>query len=643
MSDSPIFSPIRINSLQLPNRIVLPSMVTNFASCNGEVTDRLIRYHVERAAGGCGLNILEATYVNRDGLSFARGCGCDNDSLIPGLRRLTDAVHAAGGRMAVQLQHGGRCAAPQFSRRPILLVSQIAGVTSDEHSREMTEMDIQRLIRDYADAAERARKAGFDALEIHGAHGYLIMQFLSPRTNHRTDRWGGTPENRMRFALEIVQAVRERVGKDFPLLFRLSADEFMADGLTLDDACAIAVAMVDAGIDAIHVSVAGPESNQFVTAPACIPMGWNADRAAAIRRALGGRVPVIAVGRIHNRETAEAILREDKADMLAVGRGQIADPEFVNKLNQGADNAVIPCVSCNDGCIGSTARGECMTCAVNPRTGHELRWPLTPAPTARKVLIVGAGPAGMTAAAVAAQRGHHVVLVEKQGHVGGLLNIAMLPPHKGLYGKFTENLAQKLFALNVDVRLSCEATPALIQEVRPDVILVATGSVPTVPGFCREASNSVTAGEVLEGSPVGKKVIVLGGGMVGCEAAEFLMEKGHEVTILELRDALAPDLEPRARRLLLKRLADRGVMPLLQREIVGISKEGKITVRDRFRNETVLPCFDTLVLALGYRSDQSSHPMLEACGVPLTYIGDSVRSGKVITATRSAFEAAYAL
>lgn len=643
MSDSSLFSSIRINRLTLPNRIVLPAMVTNFASCNGEVTDRLVRYHVERAAGGCGLNILEATCVNRSGLSFARGCGCDSDAMIPGLRRLTDAVHAVGGRMAIQLQHGGRCAVPEFSRRPRLLVSRIPELTSDEDSREMTEEDILSLVRDYADAAERAVRAGFDAVEIHGAHGYLIIQFLSPRTNHRADRWGGSPENRRRFALEVIKAVRERVGADFPLIFRLSVDELVEGGLTLDSASDMAVAAVEAGIDALHISVACPESNQFVTAPARVPMGWNAGRAAAIRKAVGGRVPVIVVGRIHNRETAERIVREGAADLVAVGRAQIADPEFAGKLKRGEDQAIVPCLSCNDGCIGSTARGEGVTCAVNPRAGHELRWPAVAASPSRTVLIVGAGPSGMTAATVAAQRGHRVVLVEKRDRFGGLLHVAKLPPHKELYGKLAEYMERRLRALNVDIRPGCEATPELLEEVRPEAILVATGALPVVPGFCRGAGKTVTARDVLEGAPVGSKVMVLGGGLVGCETAEFLAEKGHQVTILELRDTLAPDLEPRARRLLLPRVAELGVTPLLQREIVGIDPAGTITVRDRFRREATFSEFDSLVLALGYRPDQSVHPMLEDRGVPLTYIGDSVGAGKVLGATRSAFEAAYAL
>ena len=641
--NSPIFSPIRINTLTLPNRVVLPAMVTNYAARNGEVTDRLIRYHVERAAGGCGLNILEATCVERSGLSFARGILIDSDAMIPGLRRLTDAVHAVGGHMAVQLQHGGRCALPMFSGQQRLLVSQIPGITSDEESRELTEEDILHIIQTYADAADRAKKAGFDAVELHGAHGYLILQFLSPRTNRREDAWGGTPEKRLRFALEVLKAVRERVGRDFPVTFRLSVDELIEGGLTLDMACSIVVALTDAGIDAINVTVACPETNQFVTAPACIPMGWNADRAEAIKKAVGARIPVIVVGRIHDRATAENILNSGKADMLAIGRGQIADPGFTGKLKAGDDDAIMPCMSCNDGCIGFTAQGECVTCAVNPRAGHEILWPKEPAAISKKVLVVGAGPAGMTAAVTAAERGHQVTLVEKAERLGGLLNIAMLPPHKEMYGELTRSLEHRLHALHVDTRLSCEASPELIRQIGPDVIIAATGSVPVVPGFCRNAGHLVTAQQILRGASAGHSVIILGGGLVGCETAEFLAEKGHKVTILELRDALAPDLETRARRLLLPRLKELGVDALLQTEIVSIDGDGHITVRDRFRREQQMPAFDTTVLALGYRSDQSSHPMLESSNIPVIYVGDSIRAGKVITAVRSGFEAAYNL
>ena len=641
---SPIFSPVHIHALTLPNRIVLPSMVTNYGARNGEVTDRLIRYHVERARGGCALNILEATCIDRSGLSFARGLALDCDAMIPGMRRLTDAVHAAGGLMAVQLQHGGRCALPQFSGQPRLLVSQLPGVTSDEESRELTDEDIRRLVRAYADAADRAKRAGFDAVELHGAHGYLILQFLSPRTNQRQDEWGGTPEKRMRFALEVLRAVREKVGPGFPLLFRLSVDELIAGGLTLDMACGIAKTLVEAGIDAIHVSVACPETNQFVTAPACIPMGWNAERAAAVREAVGGRIPVIVVGRIHDRATAEKILNEGKADLLAVGRAQIADPQFVNKLKAGADDSIIPCMSCNDGCIASTARGESVTCAVNPRAGHELLWPEVPSGSPRHVLVIGAGPAGMTAAATAAARGHRVTLLEKKAQPGGLLNTACLPPHKELYKKLALSMERRLGELGVEILLNREASPENIREIAPDIIIAATGSVAMIPGFCRKAAPLLhSAEEVLRGAPVGKRVIVLGGGLVGCETAEFLAEKGHEVTVLELRDSLAPDLETRARRLLLPRLEQLGVSSLLQCEITDISEEGRISIRDRFRREKELPAFDSIVLALGYRSDLSIHPMLEDCGIPVRYVGDSVHAGKVITAVRSAFETAYGI
>lgn len=641
---SPIFSPISIHTLNVPNRIVLPAMVTNYGARNGEVTDRLIRYHVERARGGCGLNILEATCIDRSGLSFARGLALDCDAMIPSMRRLTEAVHSAGGLIAVQLQHGGRCALPHFSGQPRLVVSQIPDVTGDEECKELTNEDIHRLIHAYGNAAYRAKLAGFDAVEIHGAHGYLILQFLSPHTNQRQDAWGGTPEKRLTFAIKTIHAIREKVGSNYPLLFRLSVDELIEGGLTLDMACSIAKALTSAGINAIHVSVACPETNQFVTAPACIPMGWNADRAAAIKEAVGKSIPVIVVGRIHNRAVAEKILHDGKADMLAVGRAQIADPCFVNKLKNNRDDAIVPCMSCNDGCISFTARGECVTCAVNPRAGHEGLLPNLTTTNPKHILIIGAGPAGMTAATTAAERGHYVTLLEKSGKLGGLLNIACLPPHKHLYKKLILSMEHRLAALGVDIHLHCEATLDIIRKLSPDVIIAATGSVPIIPKFCIKAAPRLHAAEdVLQGTPVGNNVAVLGGGLVGCETAEFLAEKEHQVTILELRDSLAPDLETRTRRLLLPRMEKLGINVMLQCEIISISEDGRITIRNRFHLEKELPIFDSIVLALGYHANQRLHPLLEECSIPVHYIGDCARAGKVISAVHSGFETAYSL
>lgn len=642
MSDNILFSPMTIKSMTVRNRIVLPSMVTLHAAINGEVTDKLIQYHEERAKGGCGLNILEATYVSRDGNSYLRGVGASDDFMIPGLTRLVEAVHAQDGKIGIQLQHGGRTANPQTSGHPIKLVSQVPGLTPYEDSRVMDRQEISAIVLAYAHAAERALKAGFDCIELHGAHGYLIAQFMSPYTNKRTDEYGGSFENRMRFPLEVLRAVRDVVGPDYPLLFRMSMDEFVPDGIDLDMAKQIAITMTDHGIDALHLSVGVCETNQYTIPPSCIEQGWNGKRAAAVKEAIENRIPVIVAGRITDRKTAEAILNSGQANMVAMGRAQIADPFIAVKMASGLDAEILPCVACNEGCVGAGNRNETLSCAVNPRTGNEGRYPLLTAPHSRTVIVVGGGPAGMQAALTAAQRGHTVTLIEKESRLGGLLHIAKLPPHKEAYGKLVTYFEHVLPKAGVRLKLGTTATPDLLRELKAESIILATGSVPLLPRFLQEAP-VITAQETLLGKSTGQRVLILGGGLVGCETAEFLAEQGKEVSILELRGELAADMEVRTRKLLLPRLKMLGVQALLNHEVTAISPKGVVSARDAFRTEHTLADFDTLVLSMGYRSERTLEQNLVEQGIPYIAIGDCAKPGKVLTAMRQAMQVAYSL
>ena len=326
MSTSGLLSPITINTLVVRNRAVMPSMLTNFATKGGDVTERLIHYYAERAKGGVGMNIVEATYVARSGNSFDLGLGISDDFMIKGLSKLTDAVHRHDGKIAIQLQHGGRAALPQFSGHAVPLVSAIPGVTLSDNSVILSEEEIARLVECWGKAAIRAREAGFDAVEIHGAHGYLISQFLSPYTNRRTDGYGGSLENRMRFALEVCRKVRESVGPDFPITYRMSAVEGLPGGTTLEDSVALAKRLVADGIDALHVSVGLRETNFMVSPPACVEKGWNAPLSRAVRDGIEAAVPVIVAGRVADEQTAQGIIDRGDADMVAMGRALIADP-----------------------------------------------------------------------------------------------------------------------------------------------------------------------------------------------------------------------------------------------------------------------------------------------------------------------------
>ena len=626
--------------MTLKNRIVMPAMASYHAAVNGEVTDKLIRYHAERAKGGAAMNIVEATYVARSGNSFDLGLGISDDFMIKGLSKLTAAVHRHDGRIAVQLQHGGRFGNPPTSGRPRMLVSMIPGLAPSENARVMDAGDIEEIVEAYSLAAGRAVEAGFDAVELHGAHGYLINQFLSPLTNHRDDAYGGSLENRLRFPLEVLAAVRKRVGADYPVLFRFSMMEFMPGGIDMEQAVSICRAMTDHGVDMLNLSIGIGESVEYIIPPASVPDGWNADRAAVIRKAVDARVPVAVVGRICNRATAESIIESGKADIVAMGRALLADPFLPAKLAEGRDDEIIPCIGCNEGCTGMLNECRPISCAVNPRTGYEGDYPMEPAACSKTVVVVGGGPAGCEVALTAAQRGHRVVLFEAGSRLGGMANVAALPPGKGVFASLGNYFAGALARAGVDVRLNTRATADMLRELHADHIVVATGGVPVVPAFCKGA-DYVLAQDVLEAKvQAGAKCLVIGGGLVGSETAEFLAEQGKAVTIVELRDAIAVDMEYKTRQMLIPRLSELGVVCMTETEVLSFCSGGEVRVKTPYVEKT-LTGFDTIVVALGYKPDVALCSSLAEAGLDFIRVGDCKKVGKIINGVWDGFHIAY--
>ncbi len=640
-----LFSPITINGLTLKNRIVLSPLNTSYAARNGETTERLIRYYEERAKGGVGCIIVETSCVSWEGRNSARGLSICEDFHIEGLRKLTDRIHALGAKISIQLLHRGRVALPSVTGLPVRIVSWVPGITPADESSILTETEILNIIQKYGEAAARAKKAGFDAVEIHGAHGYLITQFLSPLTNRRTDRWGGSLEKRLTFALEVLKTVRKAVGPDFPVGFRLSAIEGVPGGMTVEDTKRIAVALVDAGVNVLHISAGIPEADIDIPL-AHKPHGWNVDNASAIREAIGRRVPVIAVSRLGVPALARSVIENDKVDMVALGRGLLADPYFPIKVKEGRDSEVLPCVACNEACVGRTRKALEVRCAFNPRTSFEGLYPYgdDPAPVSRSVVVVGGGVGGMEAALHASERGHKVTLFEQSQKLGGLCRVAAMPPHKedlnGIVAWFEQALRARP---NIEIRLGEKATAENIAACHADRVIVATGSRPIVPRFCADNPMVHTAESVLCGQvSIGRKALILGGGLIGCETAEFLAQKGCDVTIVEMQPEAAADMQASNKRWLFERLNGYGVTILVNTELANISPDGDVNVKTVYGEKT-LRGFDTLVMAVGYRSENSLCRELAQAGIAFDTVGDCAHVGKMMGAIHDAFALAHSI
>ncbi len=616
-------------------------MVTDYAYEDGAVTDRFRAYHVERAKGGVGLIIVEASYLLIGGRGFQNQLGIHSDKLIAGLRSLTDAVHAHGAKIAIQLYHAGRQTTSAATGEPIVAPSPIKDPTEPETPRELSRDEIAGIVRAFAEAARRAKAAGFDAVEIHGAHGYLVSEFMTAYANKRTDEYGGSLENRLRFPIEIVRAVRQAVGPDYAILFRMNGDDKVPGGNTLEDAKAIAKRLEQEGVNAIHVSAGVYESVPWIIQPMYMPRACLAELAAGVKSVV--KIPVIAVGRINDPGVAEALLADGKADLVSMGRQLLADPDTPRKIAEGRVEEIRRCIACCQGCIDELFQNHPITCTVNPRTGFEAQFPMSRASRPRKVLVIGGGPAGMEAARVAATRGHAVTLWERGPSLGGQLPLASGTPQKGEFATFLEFLTKELARLKVNTQLNKEGTLDAIHAEKPDVVVVATGAKPAklnVPGADRK--NVVMAWDVIAGkAQVGRKVAIIGGGLVGCETAEFLAEKGHEVTIFEMLPRIGWDVGPIVGALLFDRLEKHGVKSVTGARTTAIT-DGGVTVDRDGRSETFAG-FDSVVVAVGSVPEDALAKQLEGSGIDYYVIGDAWNPRRITHAVYEGLRVAHEL
>ena len=621
-----LWEPFRIRRMELRNRIVMPPMVTRYASDDGCVTERTKNYYEARARSGVALIIVEATYIHRRGWAFANQLGISDDKFIPSMSELVQAVHRHGAKIAIQLHHGGREGNSKLSGMQPVSASPLPGLVG-EVPKELTVDEIAEIIEAFAQAAIRAKKAGFDGVELHGAHGYLINQFLSPASNKRQDSYGGDARNRARFMVEVIRAVREVVGEDYPLWVRMDGKEYgIEEGITLADAQETARMAQSAGVDAIHVSAWGPKAPNNLTTATFTPAVLE-ELAEGIKKVV--TVPVIAVGRI-TPEAGERLLEEGKADLIAIGKALLTDPEFPSKVASNRLEDITPCIVCM-GCRDDIRNPDVVgiRCSVNAALGKEVESKIVPAKKPRRVLVIGGGPAGMEAARVAALRGHQVTLWEKEARLGGQLIQAAIAPHKDRIAALTKYLQTQLKKLNVEADLNKEATAAMIEQFKPEVVILATGVkplTPEIPGMAM--AHVVQAGDVLEGKvEVGNRVIVLGGEMVGCEAAEFLAEKGKKVTVTRRSPEMALGVGHNLRAFFLGRLSEKGVTLLPEIRYNEVTPGGLVVTTKEGEKKTIEA--DTIVLAAGSIPDQKLYQDIKGRVAEVHCVGDCVAPRKI--------------
>ncbi|MFZ5584707.1 MAG: FAD-dependent oxidoreductase [Thermodesulfobacteriota bacterium] len=639
-----LFRPIAVGAHRLPNRVMIPSMGTNLADEQGRVTPNMIDYYAARAAGGPGLLVVEAACVHPSGRVIEHHLMNAEAGALDGLAQLARAATAGGVKAILQLIHGGRNSLPGPTGETIA-PSALRGPTGRSTPRAMTTLEIEALVDCFARAAARAVVAGFAGVEVHGAHEYLVHQFLTPYCNRRGDDYGGDLMGRARFALEVVRAVRRAIGPEPILAFRLSGDDHVRGGLTPEEAGDIAVLLEEAGVDLFSVTGGVYETPHLVVPPLPMPAGTHLEAAAAVKRRV--KAPVAAVGRFNRPEQAEAALK--RVDMVAVGRAFLADPQWLNKARDGREAAIRPCIGCNQGCIDRVLEGLAVSCVANPWVGRGgVLEAQPPAPPGLNVVVVGGGLAGMEAALSLGRLGYRVVLFEAEARLGGQVPLAAAPTGKAEFQRLVDFYQRELAGLaSVEVRLNTRATVAKVCACRPAAVVVASGSAPLLPQIPgADEAPMVTARQVLAGlAAVGKKVAVLGGGNLGSEVASFLAERGHEVCVIELGLTIGADLGPARRYLRRKELGEQGIRRYV-RALVRRLYPDRVSflhiAADGSRELSDVGPVDTFVAALGARPVEDLYLALEPKVEHLFLVGDALTPARMGEATREGADAALA-
>lgn len=684
MSYDMLFSPMKIGNVEIKNRIVMAPMCMGFGQYNGCATETMMDYYEERAKGGVGLIFTEITRINDiTGASSFGQLGMSHDYQIPALREMADRIHKHNCKIMVELHHPGRqnlglmigtvpicnigsklmgnlytkiltqAIIPQGKKlqdkhivpRTVAPSKCERSKMSDSVNRELSVNEIKRIICQFIEGAVRVKKAGCDGVELHAAHGYLIQQFLSPNTNKRTDQYGGSLENRMRFLLEIIDGIRLNCGKDFPIVVRLTVDEMYSEigqngkGYNLEEGIKMAKILSDKGIDAIDVSSAAYDTFNYWLEPTTFTPGWRKYLASEVKKVVD--IPVIAANLIRSPKQAEMQLEEGTQDFISLGRPLIADPHWPNKVKSGNENLIKRCVCCLY-CFESMMKGAYKythgNCSVNPFVGRE-NVSLKQNGNGRKVLIIGAGCAGLTAAELLSKRGFDVTVLEKESKQGGQLNLASKPPHKEKINWVCEDLLSNAINSGAKVLFDIKADKNIIASYSPEIVITATGGNAIHPKSFN-GDNVVTVTQVLNGSIdiSNKKVAVIGSGMTGLETSELLVSTGNKVTVVEMADKIAPGAWFQQLDDALPVLEKAGTEFLTSHKLLSVSSSG-IELENLKENKAVAIKVDLVVLSLGVRSDDSLYNDIKNSDSYKVYnIGDSKKIGRIANATESAYQ-----
>ena len=634
-----LFSPFSIGNLKLENRIVMPPMATNYATAEGFASDRQIAYYVEHARGGVGYLNVEHTGIHPQGKASPKMLMIHTDEHGAKIKHLVDAVQAAGGKIVIQINHAGRQAFSAVTGSPIVGPSPLPALPGMETPHELSIGEIEELVEIYAAAAERVKKIGADGVELHMAHGYLLCSFLSLFSNRRADQYGGDLTGRSRFALEVLKTVRQRVGPDFPIICRLSGDEYVDQGLKIAETTKIAALLEQQSADAVHISACNAASGYLNHPPYYVEEGVFVHLAEAIKAAVN--IPVIAVGRIRTPQLADRIIREGKADLVSMGRALIADAHLPNKAKEGRLDEITPCVSCNK-CI-QTLRKDSVRCTVNPEAGNEAQFKYAKTEHSKNVWVVGGGPAGLKAAEIAALRGHRVKIFEKKKILGGRMRLGAVPPQKSVYNEFLDSLENRLTALDVSIETGKKFTVDMLADGKPDAVIVATGARPLMPEWEGiQQSSAVSIDDVLSGRvETGANILVVGGGGAGAEIADYLSDMGKKVTIVEMLEGIATDLVNHLQHYVLKKLNEKNVTMITSTRVKSLGK-GFAMVEDATGIKR-LNGFDSIVMAVGSTSDDRIYKELKGKIAELHVIGDAVQPREIVDAVYEAEEIAIKL